>query len=78
MQDLLEAVNHHAAAVGMLINVSKTRTMSALFPGEQPLAIRLDGEPLEDIDKGNCQGSEEIKSRINLDLSSFSRLQSCL
>ncbi len=29
----LEAVNRYAAAVGMRINVSKTRVMSALIPG---------------------------------------------
>ncbi len=36
MQGLLEAVNHHAAAVGMRINASKTKVMSALIPGVQP------------------------------------------
>ncbi len=30
MQGLLEAVNRHAAAVGMRINASKTKVMSAL------------------------------------------------
>ncbi len=34
MQNLLEAVNRHAAAVGMRINASKTKVMSALIPGE--------------------------------------------
>ncbi len=29
MQGLLEAVNHHAAAVGMRINTSKTKVISA-------------------------------------------------
>ncbi len=53
MQDLLEAVNRHAAAVGMRINASKTKVMSALIPGEQRHAILLDGEPLEDVDKFN-------------------------
>ncbi len=51
MQGLLEAVNRHAAAVGMRINASKTKVMSALIPGEQRQAINLDGEPLEDVDK---------------------------
>ncbi len=35
MQDLLDAVNRYAAAVGMRINASKTKVMSALVPGEQ-------------------------------------------
>ncbi len=35
MHGLLEAVNRHAAAVGMRINASKTKVMSALIPGEQ-------------------------------------------
>ncbi len=35
MQGLLDAVNRHAAAVGMRINASKTKVMSALIHGEQ-------------------------------------------
>ncbi len=35
MQGLLEAVNRHAAAVGMRINASKNKVMPALIPGEQ-------------------------------------------
>ncbi len=75
MQGLLEAVNRHAAAVGIRIKVSKTKVMSALIPGEQRQAVLLDGEPLEDVDKfkylgsmfvANGQGTEEIRSRINL------------
>ncbi len=34
MQDLLDAVNRHDAAVGMRINASKTKVMSALVPDE--------------------------------------------
>ncbi len=61
--------------------------MSALIPGEQRQAVPPDGEPLEDVDKfkylcsrfaENSQGTEEIRSRINLARSVFSRLQSCL
>ncbi len=86
VQGLLEAVNRHAA-VGMHINASKTKVMSALIPGEQRQAVLLDGEPLEDIDKfkylgsmfvANGQGTEEIRSRINLARSAFSCLLSCL
>ncbi len=33
MQDLLEMVKSHAATVGMGINASKTKVMSALIPG---------------------------------------------
>ncbi len=83
MQGLLDAVHRHAAVVGMRITASKTKVMSALIHGEQCL---LDGEPLEDVDKfkylgsmfvANGQGTEEIRSRINLARSAFSRLQSC-
>ncbi len=35
MQGLLDAFNRHAAAVGMRINASKTKVMSALIPGER-------------------------------------------
>ncbi len=54
---------------------------------EQRQAVLLDGEPLEDVDKfkylgsmfvPNGQGTEEIRSRINLARSAFSRIQSCL
>ncbi len=39
MQGLLEAVNRHAAAVGMRISASTTKVMSALIPGEQAIAL---------------------------------------
>ncbi len=85
VQGLLEAVNRHADAVGLRINASKAKVMSALIPGEQRQAVLLDGEPLEDMDKfkylgamfvANSQGTEEKRSRINLARSAFSRLQS--
>ncbi len=75
MQGLLEAVNHQAAAVGMCTNASKTKVMSALTPGEHRQAVLLHGEPLEDADKfkylgsmlvANGQGTEGVRSRINL------------
>ncbi len=87
MQGLLEAVNCHAAAVGMRINASRTKVMSALILGGQRQAVLLDGEPLEDVSKfkylgsmfvANGQGAEDIRSRINLARSAFSGLQSCL
>ncbi len=34
MQGLLEAVNRHAAVVGMRMNASKTKVVSALIPGK--------------------------------------------
>ncbi len=61
--------------------------MSELIRGEQRLAVLLHGEPLEDVDKfeylgsvfvANGQGTEEIRSRIYLARSAFSRLQSRL
>ncbi len=87
MKGLLEAINRHTAAVGMRINASKTKVLSALIPGEQRQAVLLDGEPMEDVDKfkylgsifvANGQGTEEVRSRINLARSTFSRLQFCL
>ncbi len=71
----------------MRINASKTKVVSALVPDEQRQAVLLDDEPLEDVEKlkylgsmfvANSQGTEEIRSRINLACSAFSRLQSCL
>ncbi len=61
--------------------------MSTIIPGEQRQAVLLDGEPLEDDEKfqslftmfvANGQGTEEIRSWINLARSATSRLQSCL
>ncbi len=57
MQDLLEAVNRHIAAVGMRIYASKTKVMSALISGEQRHAVLLDSEPLEDVEKFKYLGS---------------------
>ncbi len=66
---------------------SKTKVMSALIPGEQRQAVLLNGESLKDVDKfkylgsmfvANGQGTEEVRSRINLARSAFSRLQPCL
>ncbi len=83
MQGLFEAVNGHVAAVGMRIDVPKTKVMSALIPGEQHQVVLLDYGPLEEVDQFKHFGSmfvkhEEIRSRINLARSAFSRLQSCL
>ncbi len=87
MQGLFEAVNRHATTVDMRINASKTKVMPVLIPGEQRQAVLLDDEPLEDVEKfkylcsmfvANGQGTEEIRSRINLAHSAFSCLQSCL
>ncbi len=84
---LLEAVNRHATAVRMCINASKIKIMLALIPGDQRQAILFDGEPLKDVEKfkylgsmfvANGQGTEEIRSRINLARPAFSRLRSCL
>ncbi len=72
MQGLFEAVIRHAAAVDIRINASKTKVISALIPGEQRQAVRLDGEPLEDVDKfkylghmcsANDQGTEGHKKQ---------------
>ncbi len=49
MQDLLEAVNRHAASVGIMRNnASKTKVISVLITGEQRLAAMLDGEQLDE------------------------------
>ncbi len=73
--------------VGIRINASKTKVMSARIPGEQRQAVLFDGELLEDVDRfkylastfvANSQGTEDIRSRINLARSAFSHLQSCL
>ncbi len=58
-----------------------------VIPGEQRQAVLLDGEPLEDVVKfkylgsmfvATGQGTDEIRSTLNLDCSAFSRLESCL
>ncbi len=71
MQDLLKAVNHHAATDGISMNASKTKLMSAPIQGEQWRVIVIDGESLEDawqievtqLDvSGQCPN--DIRSRI--------------
>ncbi len=83
----MQVVNSYAAAVGMRIDASKTKVMSALIPGELRRSVLLDDEPLEDVDKfkhlgsmfiANDQGTEEIRTRINLVRPAFSSLRSCL
>ncbi len=46
VQNLLEAVNHHAIAAGIRINASKAKVMSALIPNEQLQVVASDGESL--------------------------------
>ncbi len=41
----------------MHINVSNTKEMPALIPGDQRQAVLLDSEPLEDVEKFKCLGS---------------------
>ncbi len=87
IQGLLTAVNHHAATIGMRISATMTKGMSALTSGTQRQVGLLNDEPSEGVDKFkyvnsmfvvNGQGSEEIRSRINLDRSAFFLQQSCL
>ncbi len=87
MQGLLEAANHHSAAVGIRIKASNTNAMSELIRGELCQAALPHGEPLEDFNRlkylgsmfvANSQGTEEIRNRINLARSAVPRLQSCL
>ncbi len=74
-EELLEAVNRHAVAVGIRINASKTKMMSALTPGELRHTVLHVDEALKVIGKlqyldlmlitnGPC--TEEIRSRIML------------
>ncbi len=51
VQGLLEAVDRQADIVGMRINASKTKVMSALIPGEQRQAVLFDGQPVGDVEK---------------------------
>ncbi len=56
MQDLLEVVNHHAAAIGMRINASKTKVMATLIPNEQRQAVLFDSERLVEVDRFKYSG----------------------
>ncbi len=79
MQGLLEVVNLHAKAVGIRINASKTKVMSAFIAGEQRQAVLLDDEPVEgSMFNANGQGTEENRNRITHAHFAFFRLQSCL
>ncbi len=52
MQNLSEAINHHAAAVGVCNNASKTQVISALIK-----AILFDVVPLGGVEKSKYLGS---------------------
>ncbi len=56
VQGLLEAVDRQADIVGVRINASKTKVMSALIPGVQRQAVLFDGEPVEDVEKFKLLG----------------------
>ncbi len=71
-----------------LISLMSTiaKVISAHMPGDQSQTVLLNGEPLENVDKfkylgsmfvANGQSTEDIRGRINLARSAFSRLQSC-
>ncbi len=51
MQNLPEAINHHAAAVGLCTNASKTQVVSALIN-----AILFDVEPSGGVEKSKYLG----------------------
>ncbi len=51
MKGMFEAVNRHATAVDVRINVSTTKVMSALISVKQQQTVLLDGEPFEHYDK---------------------------
>ncbi len=63
MKGLLEAVNRHAATVGMRINTSKTKVVSALIPGKQRQAFLLAGDKFKYLSSmfvASGQGTEQI------------------
>ncbi len=86
LRDLLEAVNHHAIIVGMLIDASETNVVPTLIYGEQHQAILLNGEPVENVDKFKYVGSMSVangqctegRGRTSSACAAFSRLQPCL
>ncbi len=59
MQDILEADNHHTAAVAMRINASKVKVMSALILEERCQDILLDGESFEYVQSVRSPKSSE-------------------
>ncbi len=84
---MFEAVNRHVVAVGLDIHTPKAKVISVRITGEHHQAILPDDEPLKGVDMftypllmfiANGQGIEEVRRKINLVYSAFSRLQSCL
>ncbi len=70
-------LTENTAVVGINIDVLKTKVMSALIPGEQYEEV-CKFKYLGSMFIANGQGTEDIRSRIYLALSAFSRLKSCL
>ncbi len=80
IQSLLEVINRHAAAVGMRIDASKTKALSAIVPGEQRQAVVQKKSHWRTSTSSNIslflftangQGADEIKSWNNLDRSAI-------
>ncbi len=82
MQSLPEAVNCHAAPVGLRIHASKIKLMLTFIPAEQRQVVLFDVKLLEEVYQfeylgskliASGQNNKEIKNRTTL-----SRLLSCL
>lgn len=84
IQMVLNRIQEKAAAIGMRINASKTKILSAGIPQAERSSVTLNGETLEETDSfkylgctfiGTGQGMNEIETRINAARAAFCRLQ---
>lgn len=84
IQTVLNRIQEKAAAIGMRINASKTKILSAGIPQAERSSVTLNGETLEETDSfkylgctfiGTGQGINEIEARINAARAAFCRLQ---
>lgn len=84
VQHALTQINQTAKLVGMKINASKTKVLSANIPPAERLAVTLNGETVEEVEQfkylgatftATGQGKDEIAIRISRARAAFVRLQ---
>lgn len=84
IQNAVDNIVAMSKEVGLSINTSKTKVLSALVPADQRNIISLEGEPIEEVDSfaylgSKCtatgQGFSDIERRISLARHVFSSLQ---
>ena len=87
VQSVIDQIAQVSALVGLKINSTKTKVMSAGIPAQDTVPITLGGTALEEVSSfsylgstvtPNGQSADDVTTRINKAHSAFGRLQRCL